>query len=240
VVTQRSFGEPSPRIGRGHTKGEPVGRLDDLRWHFGCGAASGASIGRESPVAFGNEMRNPIRRFAVVILVLMSGCVSSRHVQRDALHPNRYREGAIYVLKRPVHGCVFDPLPGAPMRFNTVELINDENWPAESKVYGKFVDVPLGVEILLQDDLEVWTWETGTRDLINAKFLSGPYKGATVDLRSLSKAEPIDDPEKPWIFVCDPDYLEEKSPNQPPLRMPVSGTPAADAAVAPPPGIAGR
>jgi len=30
------------------------------------------------------------------------------------------------------------------------------------------------------------------------------------------------------------------SPNQPPLRMPVSGTPAADAPVAPPPGIAGR
>ena len=29
-------------------------------------------------------------------------------------------------------------------------------------------------------------------------------------------------------------------PNQPPLRMPVSGTPAAGAAVAPPPGIAGR
>ena len=29
-------------------------------------------------------------------------------------------------------------------------------------------------------------------------------------------------------------------PNQPPLRMPVSGTPAADAPVAPPPGIAGR
>ena len=28
--------------------------------------------------------------------------------------------------------------------------------------------------------------------------------------------------------------------NQPPLRMPVSGTPAADAPVAPPPGIAGR
>ena len=29
-------------------------------------------------------------------------------------------------------------------------------------------------------------------------------------------------------------------PNQPPLRMPVSGTPAADAPVAPPPGAAGR
>ena len=33
---------------------------------------------------------------------------------------------------------------------------------------------------------------------------------------------------------------DEKAPNQPPLRMPVSGTPAADAPVAPPPGIAGR
>jgi hypothetical protein len=32
----------------------------------------------------------------------------------------------------------------------------------------------------------------------------------------------------------------EKLPNQPPLRMPVGGTPAADAPVAPPPGIAGR
>jgi len=32
----------------------------------------------------------------------------------------------------------------------------------------------------------------------------------------------------------------EYAPNQPPLRMPVSGTPAADAPVAPPPGIAGR
>ena len=31
-----------------------------------------------------------------------------------------------------------------------------------------------------------------------------------------------------------------KWPNQPPLRMPVSCTPAADAPVAPPPGIAGR
>ena len=31
-----------------------------------------------------------------------------------------------------------------------------------------------------------------------------------------------------------------KLANQPPLRMPVSGTPAADAPVAPPPGIAGR
>jgi len=31
-----------------------------------------------------------------------------------------------------------------------------------------------------------------------------------------------------------------KEANQPPLRMPVSGTPAADAPVAPPPGIAGR
>jgi hypothetical protein len=30
-----------------------------------------------------------------------------------------------------------------------------------------------------------------------------------------------------------------KPPNQPPLRMPVSGTPAANAPVAPPPGIAG-
>jgi hypothetical protein len=34
--------------------------------------------------------------------------------------------------------------------------------------------------------------------------------------------------------------LQKKPPNQPPLRMPVSGTPAADAPVAPPPGIAGR
>jgi hypothetical protein len=33
---------------------------------------------------------------------------------------------------------------------------------------------------------------------------------------------------------------QETEPNQPPLRMPVSGTPAADAPVAPPPGIAGR
>jgi hypothetical protein len=32
----------------------------------------------------------------------------------------------------------------------------------------------------------------------------------------------------------------EEEPNQPPLRMPVSGTPAADAPVAPLPGIAGR
>ena len=32
---------------------------------------------------------------------------------------------------------------------------------------------------------------------------------------------------------------ERNSPNQPPLRMPVSGTPAADAPVAPPPGAAG-
>jgi hypothetical protein len=36
-------------------------------------------------------------------------------------------------------------------------------------------------------------------------------------------------------------YLDSKDePDQPPLRMPVSGTPAADAPVAPPPGIAGR
>jgi hypothetical protein len=34
--------------------------------------------------------------------------------------------------------------------------------------------------------------------------------------------------------------MSEKVPNQPPLRMPVSGTPAAAAPVAPPPGIAGR
>ena len=34
--------------------------------------------------------------------------------------------------------------------------------------------------------------------------------------------------------------IEPPSPNQPPLRMPVSGTPAANAPVAPPPGIAGR
>jgi hypothetical protein len=34
--------------------------------------------------------------------------------------------------------------------------------------------------------------------------------------------------------------MELKEPNQPPLRMPVSGTPAAEAPVAPPPGIAGR
>jgi len=33
---------------------------------------------------------------------------------------------------------------------------------------------------------------------------------------------------------------ERHLPNKPPLRMPVSGTPAADAPVAPPPGIAGR
>jgi hypothetical protein len=34
--------------------------------------------------------------------------------------------------------------------------------------------------------------------------------------------------------------VAEMPPNKPPLRMPVSGTPAADAPVAPPPGIAGR
>jgi hypothetical protein len=34
--------------------------------------------------------------------------------------------------------------------------------------------------------------------------------------------------------------FEEKKANQPPLRMPVSGTPAAGAPVAPPPGTAGR
>ncbi len=34
--------------------------------------------------------------------------------------------------------------------------------------------------------------------------------------------------------------LKGNVPNQPPLRMPVSGTPAAGAPVAPPPGIAGR
>jgi hypothetical protein len=36
------------------------------------------------------------------------------------------------------------------------------------------------------------------------------------------------------------DYDRKTPPNQPPLRMPVSGTPAADAPVAPPPSIAGR
>jgi len=35
-------------------------------------------------------------------------------------------------------------------------------------------------------------------------------------------------------------HYKKKEPNQPPLRMPVSGTPAAGAPVAPPPGIAGR
>jgi hypothetical protein len=47
-----------------------------------------------------------------------------------------------------------------------------------------------------------------------------------------------------FSFVCDDTETisdgRENSPNQPPLRMPVSGTPAANAPVAPPPGIAGR
>ena len=43
-----------------------------------------------------------------------------------------------------------------------------------------------------------------------------------------------DDPELPTNLVL------KKVPDQPPLRMPVSGTPAADALVAPSPGIAGR
>jgi hypothetical protein len=43
------------------------------------------------------------------------------------------------------------------------------------------------------------------------------------------------------LGFCGLDLWSEWSrPNQPPLRMPVSGTPAADAPVAPPPGIAGR
>ncbi len=40
--------------------------------------------------------------------------------------------------------------------------------------------------------------------------------------------------------VIDNHEKMKDTPNQPPLRMPVSGTPAADAPVAPPPGIAGR
>ena len=46
------------------------------------------------------------------------------------------------------------------------------------------------------------------------------------------------------IFLSDGEpfgcSVQKDLPNQPPLRMPVSGTPAADAPVAPPPGIAGR
>ena len=48
--------------------------------------------------------------------------------------------------------------------------------------------------------------------------------------------------EKIWIESDSAEIktYEDNSPNKPPLRMPVSGTPAADAPVAPPPGIAGR
>jgi hypothetical protein len=35
-------------------------------------------------------------------------------------------------------------------------------------------------------------------------------------------------------------YPKKRTPNSPPLETPTSGTPAADASVAPPPGIAGR
>ena len=36
-----------------------AGGLDDLSCHFGCGAASGASIGRESPLTLGIRYETP-------------------------------------------------------------------------------------------------------------------------------------------------------------------------------------
>ena len=52
-----------------------------------------------------------------------------------------------------------------------------------------------------------------------------------------------DDPELTKFYASMRHYKEyelEGGPNQPPLRMPVSGTPAADAPVAPPSSAAGR
>ena len=83
-------------------------------------------------------------------------------------------------------------------------------------------------------------------ELIDAKMASGPHQGTDVKIDAICRS--IDSPMlDKGLLVRNPDILSEtppksemKEPNQPPLRMPVSGTPAADAPVAPPPGIAGR
>ena len=75
----------------------------------------------------------------------------------------------------------------------------------------------------------------GRWELSGHEIVLSPDRGAKRRLHALEKDGVLVLRERSTTYR----KMREESPNQP-LRMPVSGTPAAGAPVAPPPGIAGR
>jgi len=71
-------------------------------------------------------------------------------------------------------------------------------------------------------------------------FLEGKFYLSSVGSSTLWNITRVERSGLPEIVPLSIDDSRDKQPNKPPLRMPVSGTPAASAPVAPPSGAAGR
>jgi hypothetical protein len=97
-------------------------------------------------------------------------------------------------------------------------------------------------------ELTKWQSDGSCYTLIVIYRLAAKNSPAPAMIYEVLFAREYDDEKRPILIISDPLYYfmeherieKEVSPNKPPLRMPVSGTPAAGAPVAPPPGIAGR
>jgi hypothetical protein len=178
-----------------------------------------------------------IGKYLVVIGgILLPGCVKYTHVSGDAHHPNRYREGGVYILKQLVEGALsMSDSPAVAMSSKGVVLFRDEHDFRMEELYHdeQFVTVPSGTKILVRSFRIKRTFCFPTWDLIDATFVSGPFTGAKADLMWISKYEPAEDLPEHSIRVRDPEYLEEDSPNHAPEPTALAVTPAADAPVAP-------
>ena len=91
--------------------------------------------------------------------------------------------------------------------------------------------------------LSVSRWKEGKRQGGLLLMYSVPHTAERIDIRYVIHLRDGSSSKEITVTSFEINALEgigPRTPNKAPLRMPVSGTPAADAPVAPPSGIAGR
>jgi hypothetical protein len=181
------------------------------------------------PVPIKSYLLPAVITAAIISLVFVAGEIVGSH--RNRLSPV------------PTHQEEWEPDSGSsPYRFLTVLIERDAFYIGDERV--SFDDLRA---VLRERAKELKANGVAIYGTTSSHF--GPAVAALDSARVLhftrisTECTPVADGTRLEAIQLRRDWysaVEEKSPNQPPLRMPVSGTPAADAPVAPPPGIAGR
>ena len=148
----------------------------------------------------------------------VTGCVSESHISGNSDFPTDYVKGTVYVLQKDTYGLIRRV---EYTNYVTALELRPDRPLHDGSSFADFAQVPAGTRLVVDDVLRFYTFEQGTKILVQATFLSGQYKGKIAVVDRISNAKRIGTPPGYWLLIRNPEFLEVEGPNhfpQLPLR----------------------